>query len=265
MSRISEADIQGYIDGDLDPEDRARVEAYIDERPDEGRRIRETREHMALLRRYFTAAEAHIPDRRIAETVSLIVSHVPPRRRLLPGVQVSLRTAAMVAFLLVGTATTLGIKLSMTVPAFADAAALAYLDVAKEPPQDEDIAVTDPQFLLDWLNANTGVVIRVPYSEEHGFHLTEARLIRFEEHPAGLLVYEDWRDHRVVIFITRYADSEDPERHFAVDRATYINYWSRNGVGVVIAAADKHDLEEFTRATERLIDVSALPLPGPRG
>jgi hypothetical protein len=62
-----------------------------------------------------------------------------------------------------------------------------------------------------------------------------------------------------VIFVTRITEEDDPELHSAFDRSTFLNYWSRNGVGVVIAAADERDLKEFTRATQRLIDVSAVP------
>lgn len=258
MNSISEAEIQGYIDGQIDPESHARVERYIENRPTEAIRIRQAREDMALLRRYFTAVEAHIPDRYIADTVRLIVEHEPPRRRF-AHMSAGLRTAAMLAFLLAGTASVLGVKLS-TVPAFADAAVLAYQEMARAPADTDENGAPDPKMLIDWLNAKTGLVIHVPHSEQHGFQLMGGRVARFEEQAAGLLVYEDWRHHRVIIFVTRVKEGEDPEPHFAEDHSTYINYWSRDGVGVVIAAADKRDLEEFTRATKRMIDVSALPL-----
>lgn len=257
MSHISEADLQSYVDSEADPETRARVERYIAARPDEARRVRETREDMALLRRYFTAMEAHIPDRQLADTLRLVVDHTPRRR--LAVVPAGLRIAAMLAFLLVGSVAVMAVKLSMTVPAYADAAAVAYENVAKEPAESEDELAPDPRRLVDWLNEKTGLVIRVPYSEAHGFNLTEGRLTRFDRRAAGLLVYEDWRHHRVVIFVTRVGETEDPHPHFAFDRATHINYWSHNGIGVVIAAADEHDLREFTQTSQEQIDVSLLP------
>lgn len=257
MNDITEAELQSYIDGEASPETCARVERYIAERPAAARRMRETRQDIALLRRYFTALEAQIPDRQLAETLRLVVDHKPRRR--IAELGMSLRIAAMVAFLMVGTAAVVGIKLSLTVPAFADAAALAYQDMERETAEVEDGFPPDPRLLIEWLNEKTGLVIRVPYSEEHGFNLTDGRLTRFDRRAAGLLVYEDWRQHRVVIFVTRVAESDDPEPHFAFDRSTYLNYWSRNGVGVVIAAEDERDLKEFTQATQKLIDVSVVP------
>jgi anti-sigma factor RsiW len=256
MTDISETDIQSYLDGAADRETLLRIEEYLCDRPGESARLRETRDDMARLRRLFTAAEAHIPDRHIADTARLIVEHTPPRR--FANVSASIRVAATVAFLLIGATAVLGIKLSMTVPAFADAGALAYLDVAKDQTAtDKDIAA-DPQRMIEWLNDKTGLVIRVPHAEEHGFSLTRGRLTQFDRHAAGLLVYEDWRRHRVVVFVTRVS-KDDPAPHFAIDRSTYINYWSRNGVGVVIAAADEGDLKEFARVTRELIDVSLGP------
>ncbi len=257
MTDISEADIQSYIDRRADHETWGRVEAHMKDRPAIAARIRETREDMALLDRYFDKLEAQIPDRHIEETTRLIVDHVPRRR--FADVPVALRIAAMFAFLFIGSAGVLGIKVSMTVPAYADAAALAYQDVTKLRTRTDDDLASNPQWLIDWLNEKTGLMIRVPYEEEHGFTLADGRLTVFDRHAAGLLIYEDWRKHRVVIFVTRVSDGDDPKPHFAIDRSTYINYWSRNGVGVVIAAADEGDLKEFTRATQKMIDVSAMP------
>lgn len=257
MMDINEADIQSYLDGKADRETLRRIEEYLGDRPRDSTRLREMRDDTARLRRFFTVAEAHIPDRHIADTARLIVEHSPRRR--FTHLPVSLRIAAMFAFLLIGSAAVLGIKLSMTVPAFADAAALAYADVAKYQNEANDDVMSDPQWLIEWLNEKTGLVIRVPHAEEHGFNLTDGRLTQFDRHAAGLLVYEDWRKHRVVIFVTRVSDDDDPAPHVAFDRSTYINYWSRDGVGVVIAAADKGDLKEFTEATRKLIDVSVRP------
>lgn len=256
MTDINETDIQSYIDRQSDRDSWVRVEEHMNDRPELSDRVRETREDMTKLRRYFNALEAQITDRQIEETVRLVVEHTPRRR--LSNVPAALRVAAMFAFLLVGSAAVLGIKVSMTVPAFADAAAVAYLNVARDQAGTRPNLSTDPQWLVDWLNEKTGLVIRVPYSEEHGFRLTDGRLTDFEKHAAGLLVYEDGRKHRVIIFVTRIAEGDDPTPHFAFDRSTYINYWSRNGVGVVIAAADEIDLKEFTQATQKLIDVSAV-------
>ncbi|MPY71976.1 MAG: hypothetical protein GEU92_18070 [Alphaproteobacteria bacterium] len=262
MTKITEAEIQGYIDGELDAEERARVESCCAERPDIARRIRETRQDMALLRRHFTAAWARVPDRHIAETVRLIADYAPPpRQRAMAGLRVSLRSAAMIALVVAGTAGVLGIKLSMTVPAYADAAALAYLDLADDPPVFDEDGILSPQALIDWINANTGLTVRVPHAEEHGFQLSDGRLARFDGHAAGVLVYEDGQRHRVAIYVTRLEDGEEERRHFAVDRSVYVNYWAHKGIGIVIAAANRHDLDEFTSTIERQIEVSAPPAP----
>jgi anti-sigma factor RsiW len=260
MTQITEAEIQGYIDGELDAEERARVERCCEERPDIARRIRETRQDMALLRRHFTAAWARVPDRHIAETVRLIADYAPPpRKRVIAGLRGSLRSAAMIALIVAGAAGVLGIKLSMTVPAYADAAALAYLDLADDPPVLDEDGILSPQALIDWINANTGLTVRAPHAEEHGFHLSDGRLARFDSHAAGVLVYEDGQRHRVAIYMTRLDDGEEEQRHFAVDRSVYINYWAHKGIGIVIAAADRQDLDKFTSAIERQIHVSSRP------
>lgn len=257
MTDVSEADLQSYIDWETNAETAERVERYLDAWPGERARVRETRDDMALLRRYFSALECQIPDQHIADTARLVVEHAPRRR--FANVSVPMRIAAMLAFVFIGSAAVLGIKVSMTVPAYADAAAVAYQNVTKEPEHFDNGIRSDPRWLVEWLNQKTGLVIHVPYSEEHGFNLTDGRLTRFDRHAAGMLVYEDWRKHRVVVFVTRVADGDDPKPHFAFDRSAYINYWSRNGVGVVIAAADEGDLKEFTRVTKESIDISVVP------
>jgi len=256
MTDITEADIQSYIDRQADRDTWTRVEECMAKQPALSVRVRESREDMAQLSRYFDDLEAQIPDRHMEETVSLVVRHAPQRR--LANVPIALRVAAMFVLLVVGSAGVLGIKLSMTVPAFADAGALAYLDVARHQPSAKETLPADPQWLVDWLNNKTGLLIRVPYSEQHGFRLTDGRLTEFDRHAAGLLVYEDERKHRVVIFVTRITENDDPTPHSAIDRATHINYWSRNGIGVVVAAADAGDLKKFTEATQKMIDVSAV-------
>jgi anti-sigma factor RsiW len=255
MSQITELDIQAYIDGALDEPARRRVDDACETDELLARRIRDLQGDMALLRRYFDAASDRIGDERIADTVRLIVDHAPsPRRRIMAGLHFSLRTAAMVALVVVGALGVFGVKVSMTVPAYADAAAIAYLDSARETVGEDELLA--PENLIDWINNNTGLAIHVPFTEEHGYQLAEGKLTWFDDHAAGLLVYEDDRRHRVSIFVTRVRGDLDEERHFAVDRSVYINYRARNGIGIVIAAADRKDLDEFTRGAERLIDVS---------
>lgn len=256
MNEISETELQSYLDGEASPETSTRVERYISVHPGAARRLREMREDKAQLRRYFTAVEANVPDRYIADTLRLVLEHKPRHRFAEWGV--GMRVAAMFVLLVVGSAAIVGIKVSLTVPAFADAGALAYQEIVRKTSGTDADPLADPRVLIEWLNERTGLLIRVPYSNEHGFSLTDGRVTRFDRHAAGLLVYEDWRRHRVVIFVTRVTESDDPEPHFAFDRATYLNYWSRDGVGVVIAAENEQDLKEFTRTTRRLIDVSAV-------
>lgn len=253
---ITEDDLNRFIDGEADPDTRRRVEAHLADHPEEAERVRRIREDMARLRRHFTTMEAHVSDRHLADTVGMIVDHAPPRRVV--GMEVGMRVAAMLVVAVVGSAAVFGIKLSMSVPAFADAAALAYLDVAREATPPGAPAQQDPGTLVQWLKRETGLDIHVPFAEEHGFRLTAGKLAQFDHHAAVLLVYEDGRHHRVVVFATQVRDRDDPKPHFTVDRSAHINWWSRRGVGLVIAAGDKRDLEEFSHAAMSRIDVSTL-------
>jgi anti-sigma factor RsiW len=266
--RIDDETLGRYLDGELGPVMTRHVEQAAADNPLVRRRLERMRAQSNLLRRYFAASEESLDDARVAETVRLVCDHRPQRRSGGGSVrQAALSAAAAVVLLAVGAAGLLRPDPAESVPSFADAAAVAYLAAASDPPASADEEHLSPASIIQVLDAYAGLDIHAPHFEEHGFFLTEGRLARFDGHAAVLLMYEHENDptHRVGVYLTEVGAAADSLHTAAEDRGVHVKYWTENGIGIVISASHRQDFDDFTKAAEPLIHAAKLPLRFPQG
>jgi anti-sigma factor RsiW len=115
-------------------------------------------------------------------------------------------------------------------------ASLAYAVFAADTTVALDVRDTGAGEVADWLGRRFELSAPPPLLTDLGFRLAGARLMMGETAPAALLVYDDGRDRRLVVFLrTDVAPSRPrpPRLSRAVDAATVS--WTDGTLGVAVA------------------------------
>lgn len=207
-------DLHAYADGQLSRVDRARVEVHLRENPEAAARVRDYRTLNAALRAAADAGE---------------VGTLPRIRPLAPVVR---RWPAIAAALLIGVC--LGGGLGWTgrfvvAPSVTDGLAdlaqrtrAAYRVYAAD--LQRPVEMTEADRLTAWLSQRMNTAVRVPKLDEVGFTLVGGRLMIGDRDPAAMLMYQDERGRRIVLYL---------RNDLPVGHVTGMQYRGDEGGGVV--------------------------------
>jgi anti-sigma factor RsiW len=199
--RISDADLNAFVDGELEAEDRREVESLVATSPADASLVRDYGDlNEALKARYASRLEAPPPSAMLA-----LVGRLPRW----PGA-LATRQAAFAALLLValsaGTAGYLvrGFMADARRPeqAFvlnAIGAHSVYLPEVRHPVEVK----AEEEHLVRWLTRRVGAPIRAPSLAERGWKLMGGRLLPDLGHPAAQFMYEDGGGRRLTLYIRK--------------------------------------------------------------
>jgi anti-sigma factor RsiW len=222
LPSIGEAELNGYVDGQLPPERHAAVERYLAAHPDAARRVATDIAHRQALNAAFLAYSSQ---------------PLPPELNLNRLVEERLRTrshrwwqiaAAIVLSLGIGGA---GGWLLHTQPTpDRDTLAMAALEhqalashAVYSPDRRHPIEVTaaERDHLAQWLSNRLSRAVSPPDLSGFGYRLIGGRLLATEQgNPAALFMYEDTNGHRMSLVM----------RPMATDLRVPIAQWDRNDV-----------------------------------
>jgi anti-sigma factor RsiW len=236
---ITEDDLHAYVDGLLSDDDRAAVEAWLAERPEEQARVEEWRKQADILRNAFASyAAAHPHD----------ASMLSPQKkaRTWRAKPVLLQTAAALLIFVAGAAAGRLLPPSFSTPQDVTLASLttdipaqaksAYLIYASEVRHPVEVGAGEQQHLATWLGKRLGYPFTIPDLSKIGYDLVGGRLIPVSGKPGAMLMYQDKTGRRVTVLIGHNEENRTTSFRMASADGIETFYWIDNELGYAVSA-----------------------------
>jgi anti-sigma factor RsiW len=249
---VTEAELHAYFDGELSPERRGAVEAYLGNHPEDADRLESYRGQDILIRRaYRTLAERPLPPRLLG----VVTRRETPHRR---GWWQALAAAAAGLVLFVVGAASGWYGRDLLAPAaspreslVADAAA-AHLIYAAEKRHAVEVPASDEEHLATWLGRRLAVPLRIPHLGDSGYELVGGRLLPAGSgQPAAQLMYQDDGGRRVTLYARATPGGEPAAFSYAREGDLSALYWREDGVAwVLVGDLPRAHLEELAHRVE---------------
>jgi anti-sigma factor RsiW len=234
---VTEAELHAYFDGELAPERRQAVAAYLAAHPEDADRLESYRGQDMLIRRAFRSfAERPLPPRLVQ---ALLRAEAPSRGRW----WWATASAAAAILLFVAGATSGWYGRDLLAPAdpaaptlLADATA-AHLTYTAEVRHAVEVPASEQDHLATWLGRRLDVPLRVPDLTDRGYELVGGRLLPAAAgRPAAQLMYEDGGGQRLTLYMRTAPDDERTAFRFAQEGKLSALYWEDGKVAWVLLA-----------------------------
>lgn len=248
---ITETDLNAYVDGELQPAERAAVEAYLADNPADRERVAAWRDQEATLRAlYGHVAEEAVPARLSPHRISM------ERRRNLRRTAMAV-AAALVLVVLGGTGGWIGRGLigqdasQVTLVSEAEAAHALYTPEVLHP-----VEVNGEQgaHLSKWLSKRLDRSLSIPDLSSEGFSLVGGRLLPAAGSAAALLMYENGDGARVTLYVVPNSGAETAMRFSSAGELTAVS-WQVETLGcVLVGSLPRETLMKLAKASYGSLD-----------
>ena len=227
MERIGEAELNAYLDGELDAEACTEIEAWLGDNPDEAERLEALRGDRDAL----AGIHADILREPVPEKMRALVSNAPPPVEA-PRAPMSdhwMRAAASVVLLLVG-ATAGWIAHGSAVPSpsgesgFVQHAVSAHVVFTKERRHAVEAKATE-KHLVRWLSRRVGRTLNPPGLKSAGYELVGGRLVADDGAPAAQFMYQNSDKNRLTLYVRSARDAKDTAFRITTERGVSAFYW----------------------------------------
>lgn len=243
---ISEEDLHAYVDGQLDPERRSAVEAFLRVSPDAAARVAEDVAQRHALRAALgpIAAEPLPPSLNLSRLAEERLT-----RRRFPWFAA---VAATVALLVGGG----GGWLLKTQPptglqALVQEAGAGYAVFVPDVNRPVELWADQKTLLTRWISRRLDRPIAPPDLSDQGYHLLGGRLLASLRGPAALFVYENDRKTRLTLYVRpmKSGPSTTPIRLVDAEGGDGC-VWIEHGIGYMVMAAEPYD--ELVRLSDEV-------------
>lgn len=232
-------DLHAYVDGELSPEARRRVEAYLEKRPEAQERVRDyQRLKRAISGLYNPVLNEAVPAQLCGSS----------RRWELP-----LRSMAAGLLLLIG-GTWAGWQLHdaaiLMMPSHthvAHDAAMAYAVYTPEVRHPVEVPAEQEAHLVAWLSKRLNAPVRVPRLDTFGFRLMGGRLLATSDGPGALLMYENDHGRRMVVYLCENdLNGRSTAFRFSHKDGVSVSYWFDGPFSYAVAGElDRPSLQDI--------------------
>ncbi|BAE51449.1 anti-sigma factor family protein [Paramagnetospirillum magneticum] len=245
---VSDDDLLSYVDGVLDSQRAAEVEAWLDAHPRDAERVRQWREQVDGLHRLFDPVlDEPLPDRLGVAAVRA----GRPVSWLMP----LLRVAAMVVLVLASGAAGWWLRGGAGGDGAAPGAQVAsealsaHVVFAAEIRHPVEVGAGERAHLVAWLSKRLGSELKVPDLTAAGFSLVGGRLLPASSGPAAQFMYENGAGRRVTLYLRRNTDGAETAFRFAAQGRVEAFYWLDGPLGYALAGdVDRDRLMEMAKA-----------------
>lgn len=251
QAAVSEAELQAFVDGTLDPRRHAAIEAWLRANPPDQERVAAYRAQNDALRALF--------DPVLHEPVPARLQAAARRSRRLsrPG-----QLAAVAASLIVGiaagwilrgpTATPVVARTDVTLP---QRAALAHVVYTPEVLHPVEVGADQEAHLVKWLSKRLDQPLKAPDLSGLGFRLVGGRLLPGGDRPAGQFMYENTLGRRLTLYVSTDLDgNRETAFRFAQERGASVFYWIDGPLGyALVADMDRGPLLQVAETVYRQI------------
>jgi anti-sigma factor RsiW len=226
---VTDDDLNGFVDQELDPARQAEVASYLDAHPEVARRIVSYRKQRDLLR----AALAPVVEEPVPPELNL-AAMIEARKR--PPALPRWATAAAVALFCIGAAGGWSLRArseppSSGIAALAREAADSYAVYAPDHVRPVEMRAAERTQFVEWASRRLGHTLQVPDLAASGYRFMGGRVVATPHGPAALFMYDDDHGTRLVILARLMAREQDaPMAPHAQDGVNGYA-WADNGVG----------------------------------
>ncbi|MFK0335181.1 anti-sigma factor family protein [Rhizobium sp. NPDC090275] len=227
---ITEDDLQAYVDNALDAERHLEVAAFLEKNDQAARRINSYQRDAEALRSALApvAAEA-IPSR-------LNLAHMIEAKRPAPARRFASMAAAAVLILAIGgTGGWLLKGFSMPpnegVAALVQEASASYNVFSPDTVRPVELRADPNVDLKQVASGAIGSAVTIPDLSKAGYRLMGGRVIPTSHGPGFMLMYDDDKGSRLVMFTRRMQVDQDKPMVASTQRDVHGWSWAKNGMG----------------------------------
>jgi len=227
MSNITETDLHGYADGQLDAARSVQVEAHLARDPAAAESVRIWREQNEALRvLYNPVLNERVPQR-------LLAARLQSRRWPSYG----LAAAAMgLSFALGWVSHAYRTDRFVETAALPHRAAIAYAVYAPEVRHPVEVGADQLDHLVKWLSKRMGNDLKVPVLTQQGFELVGGRLLPGGKGPVAQFMYQDARGQRITLYVSlRDAEPGNTAFRFSQEDKIAVFYWIDGKLGYALS------------------------------
>ena len=228
MEHIGEAELNAYLDGELDAEARTAVEEWLIDNPAEAARLEALRgDRDALAGIHADILQQPVPEKMRAAISKAPISPVNATRP--PLSEHWMRAAASVVLLLVGAAAGWIAHGSAVPPptgesGFVQHAVSAHVVFTKERRHAVEAKATE-KHLVRWLSRRVGRTLNPPDLKSAGYELVGGRLVADDGAPAAQFMYQNSDKNRLTLYVRGARDAKDTSFRITTERGVSAFYW----------------------------------------
>ncbi|MDD9906655.1 MAG: anti-sigma factor [Rhodospirillaceae bacterium] len=215
---VTEQELHAYVDGALDAETRARVEAWLAENPGDAAKVAAyTAQNEALHQAFDPILNESVPSALATRSTPTTAARRPAWMQI----------AAAIVLLIVGGAVgwLLRDQAETGQLAVADNAISAHSIYIKERRHAVEVEAKQEKHLVKWLSKRLGQTIKTPDLLPMGYRLVGGRLLPDDGKPAAQFMYENEAKERLTVYVRRNIESRETAFQFVSDKGVSAFYW----------------------------------------
>jgi anti-sigma factor RsiW len=251
-SPVTQEELHALVDGEIAPDRRDAVDAWLQRHPEDAARVAEWRAQADTIRlRYGPIASEPVPARFSLSDLE--------RKERAKRVWPAAAAAALIAFL-AGSAAGWFAHGVAPFPAsrfdlYTADAIDAYKLYVVEVRHPVEVPGVERDHLVDWLSKRVGSDVRAPNLESMGLILVGGRLIPGPDGAAtALFMYEGSSGDRFTLYCTR-SDSPETAMRYRQDERVAAFYWVDRGLAYVVSGpSDRSRLSAIAKSAYDQID-----------
>lgn len=241
---VTETELHAFADGFLTDADRARVEAWLVDHPDEAAAVNRWQAQNAGIKSLFGPFEKGGPmdGAMIAAAVPAQAPSIYPKRLTMAAVIAAVFVAGLAVghFLLpLADPPALQLEAMETLPRQAQSAFLVYASEVRHP---VEVGANEEPHLATWLGKRLNIAdLKVPNLQTLGFQLVGGRLLPINDTPGAMFMYEDATGKRLTVLVGRNKDNQTTSFRFATAGAVDTFYWIDGDLGYAVTGEISRD------------------------
>ncbi|RFB73349.1 MULTISPECIES: anti-sigma factor [unclassified Herbaspirillum] len=262
---VTEADLQGYVDGLLPQERLADVAAWLEHHPEEAERLRTYRhQNQALHLLFDPVLDEPLPARLAARpssnwellrryaAVFIVAIFAGAGGWYLHGAAQSSPVGWIAA--VAGNATRVDAPLMM-----ARRAAVAHAVYTPDPRRPVEVGADQEEALVRWLSKRIGADVRAPKLAPLGYELIGGRLLPGQSAPVAQFMYHDGAGRRLTLYVsTDQVQNKDTGFRFAQEGTVNVFYWIDGKFGYALSGSiDRAELARIANSVYEQLDKPA--------
>ncbi len=258
--RPTDEEIHRYVDGVADERSRALIERYIEDHPEELRRIDDFLRLNEALWVTWGKPAMDDPPPRIKRLQAQLARRLALRRLtwyLRPRGPAAVGTLAAAIF--AGAVWLSGSVFWHVPPSYADEAVDAHLLFANDPERPVEVPGSRETELVRWLSGRLGFPVRVPDLSSAGLQLLGGRLVTNDTRPAAQLMYARADGSRITLYVTQADGTEHRVAEQFEGLELHFVCWQDGRAAYALVGRDRPDV--LQTVSERVITALGATLP----